>query len=112
VSVCRLVLYVVLIRRSVVAFRRRRDRGKGEKAAAMPPDKGRPRTEVTLLGLSVSVIVFSVASIKFLIRDNGIIGVDDIFTAGQLVPLLVGVFRLANSVASLFVDRRVFKPRY
>jgi len=82
-----------------------------ETVAATLPEIGRLRTEITLLGLSVSVITFSVASIKYLIRDNGIIGVDNIFAAGQLVPLLVGVFGLANSVASLFMDRRVLKPR-
>lgn len=71
----------------------------------------RPRTEISLLGLSVSVIVFSVVSIEYLIRDNNIVGVDDIFAAGQLVPLVVGIFGLANSSASLFVGSRLLRPR-
>ncbi|KAH8911746.1 hypothetical protein BR93DRAFT_12796 [Coniochaeta sp. PMI_546] len=76
-----------------------------------PMSSHRPKTEVSLLVLSVFVIIFSIVSVEKLIQDNRVVGVDAAFQAGQLIPLLVGVIGLFNTLLSILVRKSVFKPR-
>lgn len=93
----------------VVSGRSRNVRTAKENGESISPQ--RPKTEVVLLALSVFVIIFSIISIENLIRDNRAIDVDQAFEAGQLIPLLVGVIGLFNTLLSILVRMSVFKPR-
>ncbi|KAB5554461.1 hypothetical protein GE09DRAFT_128641 [Coniochaeta sp. 2T2.1] len=71
----------------------------------------RQKTEFSLLGLSIFIIVFSIVSIENLIKDNSVDDVHEAFEAGQLIPLLVGVIGLFTTLISILVRMSVFKPR-
>lgn len=73
--------------------------------------RGRPQTELSLLVLSVFVIVFSILSAEELIKDNHVVDVNDVFDAGQLIPLLIGAMGLFSTLLSILVRRSFFKPR-
>ena len=71
----------------------------------------RPETEIMLVVLSVGIIGLSVASIEYLIPANWLVGVNDIFAVGQIIPLLVGVMGLATTLVSIFWEGRIMEPR-
>ncbi|KAB5581209.1 hypothetical protein GE09DRAFT_465352 [Coniochaeta sp. 2T2.1] len=81
-----------------------------EEAKGTPRDPARRRqTEISLLTLSIFVIVFSIVSIEKLIHDNRVVDVDDIFDAGQLIPLLVGAVGLFNTL--LLIPAEILRCR-
>lgn len=93
------------------ALKERRESGSKSGKAEAPRRRGRPQTEASLLALSVFVIVFSIVSAEDLIRRNHVEDVNDLFDAGQLVPLLVGAMGLFNTVVSILANRSMFRPR-
>lgn len=54
----------------------------------------RPRTEITLMLLSIAMVILSITSTEYVLRENHIIAVDDIFNVGQVLAFLVGLFQL------------------
>ena len=75
---------------------------------ASPP---RPVVELSLLLISGIIIILSIASIEYLIKANNIVDIDDVNSIGQLLPLLVGVFGIADAVFDISQSPKVFAPR-
>jgi len=57
------------------------------------------------------LIAFSVASIEYLIGENRLVGVNELFDVGQLIPFLVGAFGLVGALVSIVFTGEIFKPR-
>ncbi|KAK4442876.1 hypothetical protein QBC34DRAFT_452836 [Podospora aff. communis PSN243] len=95
---------VVERRRGYVKVGERTEEKKGK-------GKQRARTDVLLLAFSVAVLVLSVWSVEYIIRENHLVGVDDIFQVGQVIPLLVGAIGLAMTLFSVVYERRILEPR-
>jgi hypothetical protein len=64
--------------------------------------KSRVKTDVMLFSFSVTVMALSISSIEYLIRENHLVGVDDIFSFGQVISLLVGSIGLATTLFLYF----------
>ncbi|KAH6607686.1 hypothetical protein Trco_003999 [Trichoderma cornu-damae] len=111
VSVVGLVLCVFFVFFSVCATARR-FRG-GFREGFKSGEKVRPRVELVLLLLSMGLIGVSIYLVEHLIVVNEIqgVGIDDIGTVGQLIPLLAGGLGLALSLWKVVVHRLFMRKR-
>ncbi|KAI0382806.1 hypothetical protein F5Y04DRAFT_44064 [Hypomontagnella monticulosa] len=71
----------------------------------------RPRTEVSLMLLSIAMIILSITSTEYVLRENHVGEVDDIFMVGQVLAFLVGLFQLLNTLIPIFFKGRLWAPR-
>ncbi|KAK3358163.1 hypothetical protein B0T25DRAFT_177344 [Lasiosphaeria hispida] len=71
----------------------------------------RPTTDVLFLLLSIFIIAMSVVSVEYLIRANSMSELDDFFAVGQLIPFLIGLFGLVNTLVSISRQGRMLRPR-
>ncbi|KAK1252987.1 hypothetical protein MKX08_004174 [Trichoderma sp. CBMAI-0020] len=111
VSVLGLVLCVCSLFYSVYATARRFRNGLREGFERRP--KVRPRVELVLLALSMGLIAISIALVENLIVANEVdgVGIAEIGTVGQLIPLLAGVLGCAMSVWKIVVHRLFLRKR-
>jgi hypothetical protein len=94
ISIIGLVLSVFLIGVCVNAlWERFRDRFDH---AMKRPRRQRPQVEIMLLLLSAGLIAFSIAVVEYLIRVNGITGLQQIDAVGQFIPFLIGIFECTS----------------
>jgi hypothetical protein len=70
----------------------------------------RPRVEIGLLLTSFILIIISIAALEHLLESNGISGINDILSVGQLIPLLVGSFSAGTTLFKLY-DRGYWKRK-
>lgn len=75
------------------------------------PSASEPRVELSLLFLSASVMIISIAAIEYLIRVNNLSGVNDVESVGQLIALLGGAFTLGNTIWETW-EMRCDEPRF
>ncbi|KAL7789489.1 hypothetical protein V8C37DRAFT_386055 [Trichoderma ceciliae] len=111
VSAVGLVLCVFFIGFSIYATTRRFSNGfrEGFRTNA----KACPRVELVLLVLSMGLIGMSIYLIEHLIKVNDIqgVGIDEIGTVGQLIPLLAGGLGCALSLWKVVAHRLFMKKR-
>ncbi|RFU75999.1 hypothetical protein TARUN_6243 [Trichoderma arundinaceum] len=76
-------------------------------------EKARPRVELALLVISMALIGISIYLVEHLIVVNDIqgVGIDDIGSVGQLIPLLAGGLGCALSLWKVVVHRLFMKKR-
>ncbi|KAF2810534.1 uncharacterized protein BDZ99DRAFT_463095 [Mytilinidion resinicola] len=98
-GVCICAVFVVLTAR---AFFRRY---KGVPEASKPK---RQKVSVELFIVSTAIIIISVVAVEYLLQANGITGINQTLSVGQLIPLLVGAFSFAEIVFSV-VRKRLFR---
>jgi hypothetical protein len=51
---------------------------------------------------SLGVIVWSILSVELTLKWNGIKGVDEINSAGQIIPFIIGVFGLCRTAHLIY----------
>lgn len=108
ISIIGLVLSVCLIAVCVNAlWERFRDRFDH---AMKRPRRQRPQVEILLLLLSAGLIGFSIAVVEYLIRVNGITGLQQIDAVGQLIPFLIGILE-CTSICWRIVIKGLFWKR-
>jgi hypothetical protein len=108
ISIIGLVLSVFLIGVCVNSlWKRFRDRFDH---AMKRPRKQRPQVEIVLLLLSAGLIAFSIAVVEYLIRANGITGLQHIDAVGQLIPFLIGILE-CTSISWRIVIKGLFRKR-
>ncbi|KAE9366435.1 hypothetical protein N431DRAFT_430505 [Stipitochalara longipes BDJ] len=108
-SVTGLVVSVFLIGLCAIAvWKRFQDRFEN---AMKRPKKQRPQVEITLLVLSAGLIAFSVVVVEYLIKVNGITGLQEIDAVGQLIPFLIGILELTSIGWKILAKGLFFKKR-
>jgi len=73
--------------------------------------KSRPRVEIGLLLLSISLIAFSITVIEYIILKNNITGISNIESVGQFIPFLVGIFSSAMAGWKILLDGLIWRKR-
>jgi hypothetical protein len=111
VSVGGLIICACLIVFSIFATTKRFS--KGFREGFKRKEKVRPRVELVLLVLSMALIGISIYLVEHLIMVNDIqgVGINEIGTVGQLIPLLAGGLGCAMSVWKVVVHRLFLKKR-
>lgn len=111
VSVLGLVICVCLLFYSVYATARRFRKGFREGFGRR--EKVRPQVELVLLLLSMALIGISIYLVEHLIMVNNIdgVGIPQIGTVGQLIPLLAGGLGCAMSIWKILVHRLFLRKR-
>lgn len=111
VSVLGLVICGCLVFYSVFATAKRFS--KGFKEGFGKTKKVRPRVELALLVLSMALIGISIYLVEHLISENEIdgVGIAEIGTVGQLIPMLAGLLGCAMSMWKILVHRLFLKKR-
>lgn len=106
-----LVLCVFFIGFSIWATMKRFSNGFRDGFKSKP--KGRPRVELVLMVLSMALIAMSIYLVEHLIVINDIqgVGINEIGTVGQLIPLLAGGLGCAMSLWKVVVHRQFLKKR-
>ncbi|KAK3386009.1 hypothetical protein B0H63DRAFT_190579 [Podospora didyma] len=99
----------LLVYSAFLAWKRMQDNGSGDMKTTT--SRARPQTEIPLLAISVAVIALSIASMERLVRENQLVGVDDLFAAGQIIPFIVGLAGLVNTVVPVVLFGKFLKPR-
>ncbi|KAL7915848.1 hypothetical protein GGI35DRAFT_430826 [Trichoderma velutinum] len=90
----------------------RRFRG-GIREAFEAKEKARPKVELVLLVLSMALIGTSIYLVEHLIEENGItgVGVKEIRSVGQLIPLLAGGLAGAMTLWKIVTHRLFMRKR-
>ncbi|KAM0448863.1 hypothetical protein ACHAO4_008088 [Trichoderma viride] len=111
VSVLGLVICVSLLFYSVYATARRFRKGFREGFGRR--EKVRPQVELVLLVLSMALIGISIYLVEHLIMVNNVegVGIPEIGTVGQLIPLLAGGLGCAMSIWKILVHRLFLRKR-
>lgn len=71
----------------------------------------RPRTEITLLILSISILCLSIASTEYVVHANHLRAVGNVSTAGQALAFIIGLFGLINTLLSILKEGRLGMSR-
>ncbi|XP_044715533.1 uncharacterized protein HRG_11112 [Hirsutella rhossiliensis] len=110
-SVAGLVVCVALVAFSVHSSLRRFRRGL--RAGFARPSGRRPQVEIVLMLLSMGLLGLSIATVEYLIRANAIqgVGVDQIGSVAQLIPLLAGVLACFLSLWRVLTHGLLFRTR-
>lgn len=83
----------------------------GFERAVIRKKKTRPQVEIGLLFLSMGLIALSIAAVEYLIQVNGITGLSELDSVGQLIPLLVGGISCAVTTWKIMTRRLFLKRR-
>ncbi|KAK1256307.1 hypothetical protein MKX07_008566 [Trichoderma sp. CBMAI-0711] len=110
-SVVGVVLCVASLAFSVWATGTRFNRGFRE--GFKKKEKVRPRVELALLALSMALIGMSIYLVEHLISVNDVqeVGIDEIGTVGQLIPLLAGGLACGLTLWRVVAHRLFLRPR-
>lgn len=109
ISIIGLVLSVCLIGVCVHAlWKRFQDRFDD---AMKRPRRQRPQVEIMLLLLSAGLIAFSIAVVEYLIRVNGITGLQQIDAVGQLIPFLIGILECTSIIWRIVIKGLLWKKK-
>jgi hypothetical protein len=88
---------------------RRYNHAMAHEVGAQKPETQRLQIDVGLFAVSILLLAFSIVSTERLIKDNHLVGVNDILETGQLIPHIVGAFGLLGAVCSLY-EGNLTKP--
>ncbi len=67
------------------------------------PRRQRPQVEIALLVLSAGLTAFSIRVVEYLIKVNGITGLQQIDAVGQLIPFLIGILECTSIIWRIVV---------
>ncbi|KAF2499625.1 hypothetical protein BU16DRAFT_615028 [Lophium mytilinum] len=75
------------------------------------PKPRRQKVSVELFFASTTIMFISIVAVEYLLQANGITGVNETLSVGQLIPLLVGAFSFAEIVFSVVRKKLFRRPR-